>query len=294
MKQYPTSRYKRDQRVASYVTLMHKKIYTFNSVYIYIFSESLSAPTMNGLSRKPFGYEYSRDSGELDVFEAAQYFSGDVDRLSFGIGRFAYGHAHTQKRHSLEIPPTTQQPPDHDHDHDQAVHSSQVANKKFKTSSTSPAAKLANYLNSLLLQITFKKKSKCMNNDYTFKYVHSHDATKFTEEPQHCDQVLMDQDNKKLSYNINNDVTWRCRRTKSIDDKKDWFFENKWVLNTSNGIGGKWSFERRDAGKVGLDDNDGEESDSSSDLFELRNIDVIDDAFLMSHDLPVCGTTLSD
>ncbi|KAJ0963525.1 hypothetical protein J5N97_028647 [Dioscorea zingiberensis] len=91
--------------------------------------------TNYNINEKPFvSFQYRKDSGELDVFEAARYFSGDVDSVGFGIERFADGHA--QKRNSFEIP-TQQaalqlQPP-------QKNTEIQHRNKKCKSGS-SPAA----------------------------------------------------------------------------------------------------------------------------------------------------------
>ncbi|KAJ0984423.1 hypothetical protein J5N97_002779 [Dioscorea zingiberensis] len=200
-------------------------------------------------SKKQLSSHHGRDSGELAVFEASRYFSGDVDELSFSFAseRFPW-------RHAQALPP-------------QEPNERKLIDKKLKT--------IASYIISFLLQMTPKK--RLPNNRHRGRKRSSFYS---------CGSCGLGEsgvweEEKKTSGN-NTDFTWRIGRTKSFDNRfhhgkhgnghkalgeleSGLFFENKkWVLNGSNGHGVE--FIRRD---------DGEISDSSSDLFELRNIDEL-------------------
>ncbi|KAJ0980150.1 hypothetical protein J5N97_008405 [Dioscorea zingiberensis] len=235
-------------------------------------------------------------SGELDVFEAARYFSGDIDGLALGFG--ARSGAERKNRSCLEIP--TQAMPLHVPPN---LNQKQHKLEKRCKPQNSPTAKLANYLNSFLLQRSSKKKSKsnsnskCIttktrNTSQSLKSDHHHESM------SHYSQSIRSYSDCSKSYYSNSGFgtpTQAVERTISADGffgnrsqyhtriHKDCFSENKNINQYR--IKGRKSCYKKDGGDEGEDDG---ESDSSSDLFELRNMDAIADG---PSELPVYGTT---
>lgn len=97
------------------------------------------------------------DSGELDVFEAARYFSGYNEAVSYSGSTFSHKmmredrHAH-RARISLDMPMRSLLP--------QQFHGmeKQVAKEKKHKQPSSPGGRLASFLNSLFSQSASKKK----------------------------------------------------------------------------------------------------------------------------------------
>lgn len=120
----------------------------------------LSDPADNKIYKKSF--HHRNDSGELDVFEAARYFSGYNEAASYNSSTF------TQKmmmkedhrgwrggRISLDVPGMRGVLPHHQQS--QMVEKQIIKDKKYKQPS-SPGGRLASFLNSLFSQSASKKK----------------------------------------------------------------------------------------------------------------------------------------
>ncbi|EXB44876.1 hypothetical protein L484_026458 [Morus notabilis] len=109
------------------------------------------------------------DSGELDVFEAARYFSGYNEALGYNGSSFTQKMIMKDQDHhrgwrggriSLDMPMRNvlNNPHHiHHHHHHQTVMDKQIKDKKYKQPS-SPGGRLASFLNSLFNQSASKKK----------------------------------------------------------------------------------------------------------------------------------------
>lgn len=231
--------------------------------------------------RSSYQSHHCRDSGELDVFEASRYFSVDIDELSFGFERLSCSHAQG-------FPP------------EKPNNEMKLKDKKHKTRTSSPPSRLASYIISFILQRNPKsvvheerlRRRKRRNNISSFYSC----GTCGLEESEVCE------DKKVIDLNC------KVGRTKSLDHqrfnenhdehkvlsraKSGLPFENKYVLNKrKDGFGDdniKFKGIRRSFSKDDDDDDDDLESDSSSDLFELSNIDA-NFHVAQSEEPQVCG-----
>ncbi|XP_073147583.1 protein BIG GRAIN 1-like E [Henckelia pumila] len=106
--------------------------------------------------RNPF--QWRNRSGELDVFEAARYFSGSNENPSY-IYATKYDQYFTKNgtRMSLDMPKRSSSIPQDDRHHHSLEKQIMKENKKYKQPS-SPGARLASFLNSLFNQKSLKKK----------------------------------------------------------------------------------------------------------------------------------------
>ncbi|KAL6186730.1 hypothetical protein ACLB2K_042849 [Fragaria x ananassa] len=271
------------------------------------------------------------DSGELDVFEAARYFSGyneaaaptmmKEDRSSWRGGRI-----------SLDMP--IRNVLDHQllhHHHHHAVDQKQNMKEKIKHKQpSSPGGRLASFLNSLFNQSSSKKKkpksSQSMKDEEESpggrrrrrssishfrsassttttdaKSIYSSSSSGFRTPPPYSAQIatakshkdwrISHSDHKPVVSNLSkHDVMSHAKS--SVSDEKvssnrelNWLDE-KFKYNNRLSLSEKYkSSTDQDYNKgllkrlsevVDVDDDDGAESDSSSDLFELQNYDLGD------------------
>ncbi|KAJ1400890.1 protein BIG GRAIN 1-like E [Sesbania bispinosa] len=282
------------------------------------------------------------DSGELDVFEAARYFSGYNEAVGYPGSTFTQKimreerHGH-RARISLDMPMRSLLP--------QQFHSveKQMKEKKHKQPS-SPGGRLASFLNSLFSQSASKKKkskssSQSMKDEdespggrrrrrssishfrssstADSKSIYSSLSSGFRTPPyvqtptKSCKEFRTLSDHKhavSLSTKWNGQVKTTTLQNELWDDKKkreptllDDSYKHSNVLSEKQKNWGnelldkdriwldKYSAEEKDIRKFNEVD-DGAESDSSSDLFELQNYDL----GYYSSGLPVYETTNMD
>lgn len=283
-------------------------------------------------NQKPFHQRHN--SGELDVFEAAGYFSGSNDINGAGFtpqpkmmrasGRMSLDiPVMSNKRSSIPAP-----------SHHQKVIKDE---KKFKQPN-SPGGKLASFLNSLFNQTSSKTKkskissSQSMKDDQDheigrrkrrssmsqFRSVNTSSSSKAPTRvgskqiPSHSDKNhdVMINSSSKIKNNITLHVKSSSHKKVHNDDQNT---ENSWLdeemfrsrtpnetssekyKNTfTNGVSGDKTNHSKDSTNFKNfinDEDDGAESDSSSDLFELQNYDLVS---CYSSDLPVYETTRID
>lgn len=231
------------------------------------------------------------DSGELVVFEAARYFSGADENPGHHSSSAVFPHnlkreGRAAARMSLDIPaidshnlPTIQK---------QYV---MREKKKYKQPS-SPGGRLASFLNSIFNQTNSKKKKKSKtSSDDVDDHDHALDRRRSSTShfritdsnstfPASETPPFLAKTPTKSSYK---DSKGYSDGQKAISLSKN--CENIAVNNGSfRNPTTKWTADDEDQGKFGHVD-EGEDSDSSSDLFDLPNLD------LYSSGLPVYGTT---
>ncbi|RWR77185.1 protein BIG GRAIN 1-like protein E [Cinnamomum micranthum f. kanehirae] len=287
------------------------------------------------------------DSGELDVFEAARYFSGGADSAHFvtsvGVQR---GVKEEQRpawgggRKSLDVHMQTPLPSE-----SQGVLKS--AKEKKSRQPSSPGSRLASFLNSLFSQTSSKKKSKSKSQSVKDDEESPGGRRKRRSSISHVQGIGSRTDSNKSIYSSSNSgfrtppayshtptkiykdpfVTSDQKRIGSLSAPKqengglvekknlgsvclddtfkfsDEFPEKKKIFGNGvldkdrttiwNGLLEKdrswvegFSIKEKDLRRIGEVD-DGFESDSSSDLFELQNYDL----GLYSSGLPVYETT---
>ncbi|KAH7516126.1 protein BIG GRAIN 1-like E [Ziziphus jujuba] len=296
------------------------------------------------------------DSGELDVFEAARYFSGYNEAAGYN------GSTFTQKmmmkedhrtwrgaRISLDVPAMRSVLPHHQQSHQMVE--KQIKDKKYKQPS-SPGGRLASFLNSLFSQsASKKKKSKSSTQSMKdheeespggrrkrrssishfrsssttdSKSIYSSSSSGFRTPPPYAQTPTKSykefrsySDHKQavsLSKCNNNNIgqvrSIGLQNHEVLDDKRE--RELSWLdekFKFSNGLAEKYKnlgsgilsekdriwmekFPPEENGgfRKFNDIDDGADSDSSSDLFELQNYDL----GLYSNGLPVYETTNMD
>ncbi|KAH7660631.1 hypothetical protein IHE45_15G006000 [Dioscorea alata] len=230
-------------------------------------------------------------SSELDVFEASRYFSGDMDSLPLGFGSWStstkkINNYNINKKKSLELIPTQHQQQEEvlliDHEKQNKLEKKRASSCK---SLNSPTAKLANYLNSFLLQRSSKKKSinsksnnksmqslKKGGDDYDH-HLHHHESISF--------RSYSDCSKSYSSCVFGTPISQS--QTEGIGERRARTISNHYI--NERRINGEYRLK-----KVGdeVEVEDDGESDASSDLFELRNMEDIGDG---PNDLPVYGAT---
>lgn len=234
------------------------------------------------------------DSGELVVFEAARYFSGTDENPGYYSSSAVFPHnlaregrAAAAARMSLDIPAIDS------HNLPAIQKQYMMREKKKYKQPSSPGGRLASFLNSLFNQTNSKKKKKSKtssddvvdDHDHTldrrrssishFRITDSNSTFPASETPPFLAKTPT-----KSSYK---DLKSYSDRQKAISLSKN--CENIAVNNGSfRNPPTKWTADDEDHRKFG-DVDEGEDSDSSSDLFDLPNLDFY------SSGLPVYGTT---
>ncbi|XP_039115123.1 uncharacterized protein LOC120250378 isoform X2 [Dioscorea cayenensis subsp. rotundata] len=229
-----------------------------------------------------------KQSDELDVFDAARYFSGSIDCVSNALREDKLMRKPAKK--SLERA-TTSTPA--------AVNTAQASKKEITKDEpykqpSSPCGSLADFL-SLLFQSSLKKKLRYLEDGE--KILELRDKSNVNSKAKVTSHEAW-QDNKVAM--INDDHTWMAEKArfrerffKNYKFASNGAVENKWVLKGNSAWKDKvWANEmkakeRRGFKRVVLEEEDGGESDSSSDLFEIKSFC----SGTLSSDLPVYGTT---
>ncbi|CAL0315257.1 unnamed protein product [Lupinus luteus] len=266
------------------------------------------------------------DSTELDVFEAARYFSGYNEAISHNNSTFSQKNMREERhanraRISLDMPMRTLLPQQF-HGMEKQV----VMKEKIHKTPSSPGGKLASFLNSLFSQSASKKKkskssSQSMKDEdespggrrrrrssishfrsstnADTKSLYSTLSSGFRTPPhiqtptKSCKEFRIFSDHKHASKHNNGHVKPTAnlqnelkREPTLLDDS----YKHGSLLSEKQKTWlEKYSAEEKGIRKLNEVD-DGAESDSSSDLFELQNYDL----GYCSSGLPVYETTNMD
>ncbi|CAK8537104.1 unnamed protein product [Lathyrus sativus] len=261
------------------------------------------------------------DSGELDVFEASRYFSGYNEVIGYTnnstctqkvIREERNGH---RGRISLDMPMRTLLPQQFN-----GVDQKQIKDKKHNKQPSSPGGRLASFLNSLFNQSTSKKK-KSKSSSQSMK--DEDESPGAGRRMQRCSishfRSSSTADSKSVYSSLSsgfrtppyvNTPTKGCREFKTLSElnhavktnlnvhvkpssttlQNELGWDDKKRRNSSLlGDNYKQLVDKREIRKFNEVD-DGAESDSSSDLFELQNYDLCHN----SSGLPVYETTNMD
>lgn len=267
------------------------------------------------------------DSGELDVFEASRYFSGFNEVIGYTNNSTCTQRVIREERNghrgriSLDMPMRTLLPQQFN-----GVDQKQIKDKKHTKQPSSPGGRLASFLNSLFNQSTSKKKkskssSQSMKDEdespggrrmrrssishfrssstADSKSIYSSLSSGFRTPPyvntptKGCKEFKsLSEQNQAAKTNFNGHVkpsSTTLQNELGWDDKKR---RNSALLgdNYKQLVDKKcYEEEKRELSKFN-DFDDGAESDSSSDLFELQNYDLCHN----SSGLPVYETTNMD
>ncbi|KAJ4710715.1 protein BIG GRAIN 1-like E [Melia azedarach] len=306
-------------------------------------------------------FHHRNDSGELDVFEAARYFSGYNEAAGYHCGTFSqkilredHRQAWRGGRISLDVPMRDPLPQHHVNavsyqKQSHAINEKQIKEKKYKQPS-SPGGRLASFLNSLFSQSgSKKKKSKSTtlsmkdeeespggrrkrrssishfrsSSTTDSKSLYSSSSSGFRTPPPYAhtptksykdfrnysDHKPIESLSKSCNTNgqalkptalqnellgldekRNPDLSWLDEKFKfnNVYSEKHKSFGNRFIEKDRIWID-QYSSEGKEYRKFNEID-DGAESDSSSDLFELQNYDL----GIYSSGLPVYETTHMD
>lgn len=239
-------------------------------------------------------FHWRNDSGELDVFEASRYFSAAAN--DHQISRPA-------ARRSLDMPimRSNPNPPDYHH----IIESKQIKDqsKKFKQPS-SPGGRLATFLNSLFNQTPLKKKKKSSKSAAAAKDFEEESPGGRRKRRSSISHFRITSTAKNAAA-ADNGSGFRTPPPYAITPTKSYKELTRFAEHNSislpqicaerNGADCAWIEEKlRVSEKINggnlrklSEEDDGAESDSSSDLFDLPNHDL--DFF--SSSLPVYEST---
>ncbi|XP_059317140.1 protein BIG GRAIN 1-like E [Lycium ferocissimum] len=283
--------------------------------------------------------QWRKNSGEIDVFEAAKYFSGANEEYYSGYnnkqslrgGRKSFDMPMMRNSSSLLPSQTTY----HHHIMDQKPTIIKKDQKKYKQPS-SPGGRLASFLNSLFNQTSSKKKKSSQSlkdeddqspsgrrkrrssiSHFSFRS----SSNIITTTNTNTTNSSSSDSKSSLNSGFRTPPPYAPTPTKSYKDFKSFGLgkqqhevygdkknatDNSWLdeklklsknngvyysdkyKNTSNGL--LLSEKTKTYNRVVVDDDDGD-SDSSSDLFDLPNIDL---DYYSSSGLPVYETTHMD
>lgn len=238
-------------------------------------------------------FHWRNDSGELDVFEAARYFSSSADQAVPAYINGDRHHAARPARRSLDtimirsnpIPPAY---------HHRIIDQKQLMkdqNKKSKQPS-SPGGRLASFLNSLFNQTSLKKKKKSKSGAAAkdFEEESPNGRRKRRSSISHFRITTASKAAAEKASGYRTPPPHANTPTKAYKEVGRFAGHDAAAVGEKKGVGSE-----KNGRKVRLprekrwseEEDDGGESDSSSDLFDLPNHDL--DFF--SSGLPVYETT---
>lgn len=287
--------------------------------------------------KKPY-HSRNDSTGELDVFEAARYFSGYNEVVGYNNNNNGSGFTqkmimredqrhgqHRAGRISLDMPMRSLLPHQFHHGEKQHVN---VKEKKKHKQPNSPGGRLASFLNSLFSSqsASKKKKSKSTTTHNSMKDNEDHESpggrkwrrssishfrrsstsdnsksniiysslsSGFRTPPyinvqtptKSCKEfrtLISSSDHKQQKYNTNGHVNNSTSSSLQNEKKKrepETFLDESHKYYCRNGLPekDKYSLEEKEFRKFDNNnevDDDGADSDSSSDLFELQNYDL--------------------
>nr|GLL43529.1 protein BIG GRAIN 1-like E [Ipomoea trifida] len=242
---------------------------------------------------------WRNDSGELDVFEAAKYFADANEISSFAHrthyepwrgGRKSLDMAISFRKSSLILPPEMEKP-----------QASKENNKKHKQPS-SPGGRLASFLNSLFNQTKKKSKSKSGKDDEDESpggVRRRRRSNSGFRTPPPC-AYTPTKSYKDFAVFSDQQVINGLKNHKVIEphgEKPNGVSSQKYnklmsTKNNSNNGDSRYPPEETEKRKFNGEDDDAD-SDTSSDLFDLPNSELLMD-FYSSSGLPVYETTKMD
>ncbi|KAL1568543.1 protein BIG GRAIN 1-like E [Salvia divinorum] len=242
-------------------------------------------------------FHWRSDSGELDVFEAARYFSAANDHLQpfiNGVNFVTDPNRHHLPRRSLDVTIMRSNPipPDYHHQMTDQKQPIKDQSKKFKQPS-SPGGRLASFLNSLFNQTSLKKKkkksSKSSTKDLEEESPGGRRKRRSSMSHFRITGTAKNAAAAEIGSGFRTPPTYVITPTKSHKELARFSDRHHQAVS---GTGLKQSLEKlRVSEKMNLkklsEEEDGAESDSSSDLFDLPNHEL--DCF--SSSLPVYETT---
>ncbi|CAA2967259.1 Hypothetical predicted protein [Olea europaea subsp. europaea] len=254
-------------------------------------------------------FHQMNDSGELNVFEAARYFSGgtnEVPGATFAhkiIGEDRQSAVKTARRMSLDVPPTMMLR------HSLPLQMEKKMKEKKHKKPSSPGGKLAHFLNSLFNQTSSKKKSKSSTQSVKESEEESPGCRRKRRSSISFFHTITNTADSKSIYSSSSSgfrtpppAPYTRNPTKrhtdyAFSDDKIRFSNGIFEKNKNSNLGysnrsrKNWSerqfpSEEKEFRKIN-DFDDGADSDSSSDLFDLPNHDL----YYYSSGLPVYETT---
>lgn len=275
--------------------------------------KELSDP--NKMYNKPF--HWRNVSGELDVFEATRYFSGGGADEVPGSGATLTQKATVPKtaRMSLDMPTTRTLIPSQIY-----VMEKQILKEKKNKQASSPGGRLAHFLNSLLKQASLKKKKSKTGAKTTKDEEESPGGRrKRRSSISHFRIASSTTDSKSFYSSISsgfrtppahaNTPTKSYKDIRNFSDSKKTISVQKFNGNVKRDYSSSWLDEKfkfnngypeknwpdkypseENEFRKFSDVDDGADSDSSSDLFDLPNHELE----FYSSDLPVYETTHID
>ncbi|XP_073133304.1 protein BIG GRAIN 1-like E [Henckelia pumila] len=241
-----------------------------------------------------YSFNWRNDSGELDVFEAAQYFSSAVDDQIQGNIKFI-GEERQQyqvqraSRMSLdsimrdEIISSTPQ--------DHQAKDSYNKNKKYRALQpiiSSPGGKLASFLNSLFNQTISKKKRKSQSiNPKNLQEKETRPGERLREIRRSSISHFRSINTKNVNLCFmqlstptkpaaGKPVKPKCLGNEFCSEKDDdgsWWIQDQKLGSNKNWMDDPYYTSEEKEFRKFSDGDDGGDTDSSSDLFELPNCD---------------------
>ncbi|KAG6399005.1 hypothetical protein SASPL_140478 [Salvia splendens] len=241
-------------------------------------------------------FHWRSDSGELDVFEAARYFSAANDHLN-GVNFVRDPNRHHLPRRSLDVTIMRSNPipPDYHHQITDQKQPIKDQSKKFKQPS-SPGGRLASFLNSLFSQSSLKKKKKSSKSSAKDLEEESPGGRRKRRSSISHFRITSTAKNAaaaEIGSGFRTPPPYVITPTKSHKELARFADQHHQAVSVPmKGTSLKQSLEKlRVSEKMNLkklsEEEDGAESDSSSDLFDLPNHEL--DFF--SSSLPVYETT---
>ncbi|XP_044494507.1 protein BIG GRAIN 1-like E [Mangifera indica] len=271
-------------------------------------------------------FHHRNDSGELDVFQAARYFSGYNEGSGYHCAAFSQKVLREERqawrggRISLDIPMIRESLPQipvcyQKQSHHQHGIEKQIKEKKYKQPS-SPGGRLASFLNSLFNQSSSKKKKSKSSTQSMRDEEESPGGRRKSSSISHF------RSSSSSSSGFRTPPPYAHTPTKSYKDLRS-YLDHKHVVSLSTKHNGqapkstapqneKFNFNdiaysdkyknsnnHTEKDRIWVEEkeykkfneiDDGADSDSSSDLFELQNYDL----GIYSNDLPVYETTHMD
>ncbi|XP_054810652.1 protein BIG GRAIN 1-like E [Prosopis cineraria] len=263
-------------------------------------------------------FHYRNDSGELDVFEAARYFSGYSEAVGYNASGFTQKIMREESRHghrgriSLDMPMRSLLP--------QQFHGLEKHGKEKKHKQpSSPGGRLASFLNSLFSQSASKKKKSKSTTQSMKDEDESPGGRRWRRSSISHFRSSSTADSKSIYSSFSSGFrtppyvqtpTKSCKEFRTLSDQKQQAvsvskYNNGHVKSTSSQNVSLWDDKKKREPTV-LDENhktrnvpsekdriwvekhspeekefkkfsevdEGAESDSSSDLFELQNYDL--------------------
>ncbi|KAK8659340.1 hypothetical protein V6N13_029545 [Hibiscus sabdariffa] len=265
------------------------------------------------MSKKAF--HRRNGSGELDVFEAAKYYSGHNEAASYNCATLISQKSTRDERQPLKGGRISLDVPRRRNPLLQPSHEKQVNKEKKHKKPSSPGGKLASFLNSLFNQTGYKKKKNSKSTQSTkgeeespgggrrkrrmsishfrssstvdTKSFYSSSSSGFRTPPPYAATPTKSYKGSDL---LNEKKKEKSKFVDGILEKYKNLGTHHRDMNNRNARVDRFQSEEKGFRKFGEIDDGAADSDSSSDLFELQSFDL----GIYSSGLPVFETTNMD